>query len=249
MYPASGISQRGYCSTLTGRLAQPPAAAASRAVPAGQEPASVPAGQEPVDAPHSIQYADHSFPRVKEVEIDTNTFSTHDRFHFCEGRSHSETESKFPTGVNSPSFLESLRINTRIVATTSLSQLHVVVREEVKNMQLCALGSVNISSALHRATVLWKEHLDGLSGDSSSPAAPQLAQEARAAKKKVCLPFRWIWGVPRCCCWLIAFFSALPTCMSHVKLLLCAAALETDSPHSSAAANRCRSRERACSSI
>lgn len=180
LYPAGGISQRGYCNTFTGRLAQPPAAAASR-VPAGQEPTSVP---EPVDAAHSIHYGGHAFPGAKDIEVDRSSFSNPDRFHFCEGSS-SDSDSRFPTGVNSPSFLESLRINTRIISTSSLSQLHVVVREEVKNMQLCALGSVNISSALHRATVLWKEHLEGVAGDRNGRAAPKQSAEVRSARKKV----------------------------------------------------------------
>jgi hypothetical protein len=181
VHPASGLSQRNCCSTLQGRLPQPPAAAASR-VPAGQEPASV---SEQVDTvPHSIQYADQTFPRGKDVEVESSSFDSIDRFHFCEGSS-SDSESRFPTGLNSPSFLESLRINTRIVSTTCLSQLHVVVREEVKNMQQCALGSVNISSALHRATVLWKEHLEGVSADSSTRSAPHLTEDARSGRKKV----------------------------------------------------------------
>lgn len=183
LYPAGGMSQRGYCNTMIGRLAQPPGAAASR-VPAGQEPASVPESVVVPETPHGIQYGDHAFPGAKNVEVNRSSFSNPERFHFCEG-SPSDFESKFPTGVNSPSFLESLRINTRIVSTSSLSQLHVVVREEVKNMQLCALGSVNISSALHRTTVLWKECLEGVSGEPSSRTAPQNSAEVRSVRKKV----------------------------------------------------------------
>lgn len=189
---SSGISQRSYCSTLPSRLAQPPAAAASR-VPAEQVP-------EPVDAPHGIQYADHAYPGAKDVEVDALSFGNTDRFHFCDGSS-SDSESKFPTGVNSPSFLESLRINTRIISTSSLSQLHGVVREEVKNMQLCALGSVNISSALHRATVLWKEHADGLPADATGRSA-QLTGDARLEWKQV-RPFNALGCVPMLCSWCV----------------------------------------------
>lgn len=180
MHPVSGFSQRGFCCTVPGRLAEPPAAAASR-VPAGQEPSV--SG----NAPHSIHYADHAFPGATDVKVDMSPFSDPDRFHFCDGE-NSDADSRFPTGENSPSFLESLRINTRIVATSSLSQLHVVVREEVKNMQQCALGSVNMSSAMHRATVLWKEHLEGLSGESASGTAPKLTAEAQLERETVCLP-------------------------------------------------------------
>jgi hypothetical protein len=184
--PASGICQRG--NGLNGRLPQPPAAAASR-VPAGQESSAVPDG---ADALHGIQYADHNFSQAKDAVAQT-AHDHSDRFHFCDGNS-SDSDCKFPTGVNSPSFLESLRINTRIISSSSLEELHLVVREEVKNMQQCALGSVNVSSALHRAAVLWKEQLGGgLGGEARSTSTSQSpTPHELSERKKVCLTIRCI---------------------------------------------------------
>eukprot|EP00892_Ulva_mutabilis_P006854 jgi/Ulvmu1/4540/UM002_0266.1 len=65
----------------------------------------------------------------------------------------------FPTGKDSPSYMESLRINTRLIQAASLQELSFMLNEELPAIEVCELGCVNLSSSFYHATRLW---LDGV---------------------------------------------------------------------------------------
>jgi hypothetical protein len=94
-----------------------------------------------------------------------------------------EQRREYPTGWNSPAFQESLRINNRIIRTESLEDLYHVVSEELDGMLACELGTVNMSSTMYRAAILWRDVKDsakGLQQDGSRWVGAQCLEEARA---------------------------------------------------------------------
>jgi hypothetical protein len=158
---------------------QPPSAAASR-LPSGQ-PATpsqtpVPAGIQYADRKSSVDHPEQSLRKEPCVAVHAGPF------HLSGDNPFESQDFRHPTGTNSPDFLESLRINTRLVSVASLEELHMVVLEEVPSIQNCALGSVNVSSALYRVALLWKEFLEECTGQGCPPAK---TPAARAVRKTV----------------------------------------------------------------
>lgn len=64
---------------------------------------------------------------------------------------------RFPTGYDSPTFMESLRINTRLVQAATLSDLECILYEELPAIDACDLGCVNLSTSFYQTTRLWGE--------------------------------------------------------------------------------------------